>query len=46
MSLEEENKQFMKSLDDAWNNQDWDTFSQRHTENVIVKWHCKMARSV
>ena len=28
----------MKSLDDAWNNQDWDTFSQRHTENVIVKW--------
>ena len=26
----------MKTLDDAWNNQDWDTFSNRHTENVIV----------
>jgi hypothetical protein len=38
MSLEEENKQLMKTLDDAWNNQDWDIFSQHHTEDVIVKW--------
>ena len=27
-----------KTLDDAWNNQDWDTFSCRHTEDVIVRW--------
>jgi predicted ester cyclase len=34
----EENMQLMKTLDDAWNNQDWDTFRKRHTENVIVRW--------
>jgi predicted ester cyclase len=34
----EENMRLMKSLDDAWNNQDWDTFSKRHTEDVIVRW--------
>jgi hypothetical protein len=28
----------MKTLDDAWNHQDWDTFSERHTEDVIVRW--------
>jgi hypothetical protein len=28
----------MKTLDDAWNNQDWNTFSERHTEDVIVRW--------
>ena len=28
----------MKTLDDAWNSQDWDTFAKRHTENVIVRW--------
>jgi len=35
---EEENMRLMKTLDDAWNNQDWDTFSKRHTEDVIVRW--------
>lgn len=34
----EENMRLMKTLDDAWNNQDWDTFSERHTEDVIVRW--------
>jgi predicted ester cyclase len=38
MGIEEQNKQLMKTLDDAWNGQDWDTFSQCHTEDVIVKW--------
>jgi predicted ester cyclase len=34
----EENLQLMKTLDDAWNSQDWDTFSKRHTNDVIVRW--------
>jgi predicted ester cyclase len=34
----EENMRLMKTLDDAWNSQDWDTFSRRHTEDVIVRW--------
>ena len=28
----------MKRLDDAWNSQDWDTFSKPHTKDVIVRW--------
>jgi len=28
----------MKTLDDAWNSQDWDTFGQRHADNVAVFW--------
>jgi hypothetical protein len=28
----------MKSLDDAWDSQDWDTFGKRHTEDVVVRW--------
>lgn len=35
---DEENMKLMKTLDDAWNSQDWDTFSKRHAENVIVHW--------
>jgi predicted ester cyclase len=34
----EENLRLMKTLDDAWNSQDWDTFSQRHIDDVIVRW--------
>jgi predicted ester cyclase len=34
----EENLRLMKTLDDAWNTQDWQTFSQRHTDDVIVRW--------
>lgn len=36
MSIEEKNKSLMKTLDDAWNSQDWDTFEERHAENVAV----------
>ena len=34
----ETNMKLMKALDDAWNAQDWKTFSQRHTDDVIVRW--------
>jgi predicted ester cyclase len=34
----EENLQLMKTLDDAWNSQEWDTFNERHAENVAVYW--------
>ena len=37
MSIEE-NMKLMKTLDDAWNSQDWDTFSKRHADDVIVRW--------
>jgi predicted ester cyclase len=36
MSVQEKNKDLMKTLDDAWNSQDWDTFEVRHAENVAV----------
>lgn len=28
----------MKTLDDAWNSQDWETFKKRHAENTAVFW--------
>jgi hypothetical protein len=34
----EENMRLMKILDDSWNSQDWDTFSKRHAEDLIVRW--------
>jgi predicted ester cyclase len=37
-STVEENMRLMKTLDDAWNSQDWDTFSKRHTDDVVVRW--------
>jgi hypothetical protein len=33
-----ENKRLMKTLDDAWNSQDWDTFNKRHAKEVAVYW--------
>jgi predicted ester cyclase len=33
-----ENMRLMQTLDDAWNNQDWDTFRKRHAENTAVYW--------
>gem|GEM_PF-1961704 len=38
MNLQEKNKQLMQTLDDAWNSQDWNTFKDRHAENVAVFW--------
>ena len=34
----EENMRLMKTLDDAWNTQDWEIFTKRHTDDVIVRW--------
>jgi ketosteroid isomerase-like protein len=34
----EGNQQLMKTLDDAWNSQDWETFNNRHAEDVAVFW--------
>jgi hypothetical protein len=33
-----ENLKLMKTLDDAWNSQDWETFKKRHSENTAVYW--------
>lgn len=38
MSVEEKNMQLMQTLYDAWNSQDWDTFEERHAENVAMFW--------
>ena len=32
------NLKLMKTLDDAWNSQDWDTFNKRHAEEVVIYW--------
>ena len=37
-ALEKNNMHLMKTLDDAWNSQDWDTFSKRHADIVVVRW--------
>lgn len=34
----EENLRLMKTLDDAWNSQDWEVFKKRHAENTAVFW--------
>lgn len=34
----QDNMFLMKKLDDAWNSQDWDTFSKLHSEDVLVHW--------
>ena len=34
----DELKELMTTLDDSWNNQDWDTFTARHAENTTVYW--------
>jgi hypothetical protein len=36
-----ENMMLMKTLDDAWNSQDWETFKKRHAQNVAVYWPCQ-----
>lgn len=34
----EENVRLMKTLDDVWNSQDWETFRKRHAEDTAVYW--------
>ena len=31
-------KELMTTLDDAWNNQDLETFAKRHKTNTVVRW--------
>jgi predicted ester cyclase len=38
MNIQEKNKELMITLDDAWNEQDWDVFNDRHANNVAVYW--------
>jgi hypothetical protein len=32
------NLELMRSLDDAWNGQDWETFEKRHSAATVVSW--------
>jgi hypothetical protein len=34
----DEHLRLMKTLDDAWNAQDWETFRKRHARDVVVTW--------
>jgi len=38
MSIEQRNMELMQTLDDSWNDQDWDTFDKRHRKDVVVRW--------
>jgi len=38
MNIQEKNKELMITLDDSWNEQDWDVFNDRHADNVAVFW--------
>ena len=38
MSNEKRNLELMQTLDDSWNNQDWETFEKRHRREVVVRW--------
>jgi hypothetical protein len=37
-STVERNLELMRTLDDAWNNQDWAVFRERHAEKTAVLW--------
>lgn len=34
----ERHMELMRTLDDAWNSQDWETFDKRHAADVAVHW--------
>ncbi len=38
MGVEEQNMELMQTLDDAWNGQDLETFSERHKTDTVVRW--------
>jgi hypothetical protein len=38
MSIQQKNKELMISLDNAWNSQEWDTFNERHADDVTAFW--------
>jgi ketosteroid isomerase-like protein len=37
-TTETANLKLMQSLDDAWNDQDWETFEARHAHDTVVRW--------
>jgi len=38
MGNEKTNVERMVLLDDAWNNQDWDTFDRYHKKDTVIRW--------
>lgn len=38
MNIQEKNRELLITLDDVWNEQDWDSFNDRHASNVIAYW--------
>ena len=38
MADPQENIRLMQTLDDSWNNQNWEVFRKRHSENTAVYW--------
>ena len=40
-STEARNKRLLQTLDDAWNERDWDTFERLHAADTVVYWPAK-----
>jgi len=36
--MAQNNLELMRTLDDSWNAQDWDTFEERHSKDTAVLW--------
>ena len=36
--MAQNNLELMRTLDDSWNAQDWDTFEKRHSKDTTVFW--------
>ena len=36
--MTQNNLELMRTLDDSWNAQDWDTFEKRHSKDTTVFW--------
>ena len=36
--MAQNNLELMRTLDDAWNAQDWETFEKRHSRDTAVFW--------
>ena len=37
-TIESSNMELMRTLDDSWNAQDWETFEKRHSADTAVFW--------
>ena len=38
MNIQEKNRELLITLDDAWNEQDWDVLNDRYAHNAAVYW--------